>query len=245
MADIGIKGLVIKNVTEIGEIVLLFIKSSLNVRKGIIIGKDCEICMLSLIRDTYTCNLILRYVGMMTVINPDPKWIAIDNKMIDYVQKYYNNDGFKNKLIELYEHYLKTFEEKQINYDYCKFLDKMINKGEITKKGIDIKKIINKTENSIFNILNMNPVVNISTKYFKYESKQYETKNGKYIVPLTKINYHILIDQIDDLSVRHRIETQYNSKTKNALNDFSKLIVSRKILAENSGHSTYFKINFM
>jgi hypothetical protein len=72
MTDIGIKGLIIKNITEIDDLVTLVIKSSLNVRKGITKVDDPEICMLSLIRDTYICNLILRYVGMMVLLNSDP-----------------------------------------------------------------------------------------------------------------------------------------------------------------------------
>ena len=101
MTDIGIKGIVVKNATEISDLVKTFIKSSLNVREGISRGGDHEICMLSLIRDTYMCNLILRYVGMMTLLSPDPKWNAIDNRMTEYMQDYYNNIRFKNKLIEL------------------------------------------------------------------------------------------------------------------------------------------------
>ena len=241
MTDIGIKGLIIKNITEIDDLVTLFIKSSLNVRKGITKGDDPEICMLSLIRDTYICNLILRYVGMMMLLNSDPKWSVIDNRMIEYIQDYYNNDRFKNKLIELYEHYFKTFEDTNINYDYCCFLDKMITKGEITKKGIEIKKIIRMLENRVFNILNMNPVVKIATKYFKDVPQQYETKHGKAVISLTKTNYYTLVDHIDDLCARHQIEDQYTSRTKNALADFSKLIVTRNLLATQSGHSTYFK----
>jgi Zn-dependent oligopeptidase len=241
MSDIGIKGIVVKNATEISDLVKTFIKSSLNVREGITRGGEHEICMLSLIRDTYMCNLILRYVGMMTLLSPDPKWNAIDNRMTEYMQDYYNNIRFKNKLIELHEHYLKTFEDTQINYDYCRFLDKMINKADISKKGVEIRKITHMIENRVFNILNMNPVVKIAEKYFDDIPHHYDRKHGKVIVPLTKTNYHTLIDHIDDLHVRHQIETQYTSRTQNALVDFSKLIVSRKLLAEQAGYSTYFK----
>src|SRR5579872_5331091 len=179
MSDIGIKGLITKNITEVNDLVSMFIKSSLNVREGIIKGDDPDICMLSLIRDTYMCNLILRYVGMMTLISVDPKWNTIDNRMMEYTQEYYNSDKFKNKLIELYEYYLKTYEDSQKNFDYCRFLDKMINKGEISKKGIEIRKIIRMIENRIFNILNINPIVKISTRYFKDVPQYYETKYGK------------------------------------------------------------------
>ena len=241
MADIGTKGLVIKNVSEINDLVIMFIKKSLHVREGITKCEKYDDCMLNLIRDTYVCNLILRYVGMMTLLSPNPEWITIDNRMMEYIQNYYNNDRFRTKLLELYEYYFKTFENTQINYDYCRFLDKMINKGEISKKGITLRKIIKMNENRIFNILNMNPVVKIATKYFKDVPQNYEVKHGKAVISLTKINYHTLMDYIDDLSVRHQIETQYNSRTKSALVDFSKLIVSRKLLAEQAGYTTYFK----
>ena len=241
MADIGIKGLVIKNVTEIRDIIHMFIKSSLNVRDGIIKGKKPDICMLSLLRDTYMCNLILRYVGIMTLISANPEYLELDNKMIQYIQDYYKNDRFKNKLIELYEYYLKTFQKSKINYDYCRFLDKMINKGEISKKGFELKKIAKMIENRVFNILSMNPIIKLPTKYFINVPDNYETKNGKAIISLSRINYYSLITQIDDIQIRHQIETQYKSRTQSALIDFSKLIVSRKLLAEQAGHPTYFK----
>ena len=241
MTDIGIKGLVFKNVTEISDIIKMFIKSSLNVRDGIIKGNKPDICMLSLIRDTYMCNLILRYIGIMTLISQEPEYIKLDNKMIEYIQDYYKNDKFKNKLIELYEYYLKTFEKSKINYDYCRFLDKMINKGEISKKGFELKKIAKMIENRVFNVLSMNPIIKLPTKYFSDVPSHYETKNGKAIVPLSKINYYSLISQIDDIHIRHQIEIQYKSRTHSALTDFSKLIVSRKLLAEQAGHATYFK----
>ena len=112
MSDIGIKGLVTKSVAEVDKFVSTFIKSSLNIREGITKGEDPEICMLSLIRDTYMCNLVLRYVGMMTIISSDPIWNAIDNRLMEYINDYYNNKRFKIKLNELYEYYLKTYKKK-------------------------------------------------------------------------------------------------------------------------------------
>lgn len=241
MTDIGIKGLVTKNVTEMNDLITMFIKSSLNMREDISVGKDPEVCMLILICDTYMCNLILRYIGMMTLLSPDPKWNTYDNKMMDYIQNYYNNDKFKNKLLNLYEYYLKTFDEKQINFDYCRFLDKMIKKGEISKKGVEIRKMVRMIENRVFNILNMNPIVKIATKYFKAVPQHCETKHGKAEISLTKANYHALIDIIEDIPIRHQIEAHYISRTNNTLIDFSKLIVLRKMLAEQTGYSTYFK----
>lgn len=240
MSDLGTKGLVEKNITDIDNLVTLFIKSSIKVREKIIKEENPDICILTLIRDTYMCNLILRYIGMMTLNNQDYEWNNIDNKMLEYIREY-NNSKFKNKLIEIYNYYFKEYETNKKNYDYCRFLDKIINKSEISKKGIEIKNKCKMIENRIFSVLNINPIVKISTKYFKDIPKQYELKNDKVIVILTKANYHTIIDYIDSLDIRHMIEKQYSSHTKNASGDFSKLIISRSLLAIQSGFPTYFK----
>src|SRR5271155_5258253 len=104
MTDIGINGLTLKSIAEINDLVEMFIKSSLNVRDKIIRGDDPNMCMLTLIRDTYTCNLLLRYVGLMMLVKNDHQWISIDNKLTEYIQDYHNNPKFKNKLIDLNEH---------------------------------------------------------------------------------------------------------------------------------------------
>jgi Zn-dependent oligopeptidase len=117
----------------------------------------------------------------------------------------------------------------------------MISKSDTSKKVIEIKKICRMIENRVFNVLNINPVVKIATKYFKDIPQQFENKQGKIIINLTKSNYHTIVDYIDSIDVRHMIEKQYVSRTKNASVDFSKLIISRKLLAERSGFDTYFK----
>jgi Zn-dependent oligopeptidase len=240
-SGIGIKGLITKNVKEMEDLVKIFIKSSLNIRDGIIQGEDPEICMLSLIRDTYICNLILRYVGLMTLVNHDPKWNDIDNRLIGYVHKYYMSEKFKNKLIELYEHYLNIFENTKTNYDYCIFLDKMISRGEISKNGNELKKIIRMFENKIFNTLNINSIVKINKRYFKSIPTQFEVTDDKVVVNLTQTNYYTLLDTLDDPNVLYQLENQYMICTNNILGDFSKLIVARQILAEETHHDTYFK----
>lgn len=241
MSDIGIKGLISKRVEEINELVKLFIKSSLNIRDGIIQGDDPEICMLSLIRDTYMCNLILRYVGLMTLVSNDPKWNTIDDKLIEYVHKYYMNEQFKNKLIELYEHFLIIFEKTKKNYDYCKFLDKMITRSELSKNGTELKKLIRMFENKIFNIINVNPIVKINKKYFKTIPSHFELNNDKVVVHLTQSNYYTLLDIVDDNKVLQQLENQYMIRTDNIMGDFSKLIVARQLLAEEMQHDTFFK----
>ena len=190
MSDIGIKGLITKDIDNIDNLVSTFIKSSLNIRKGIIQEINPGACMLSLIRDTYTCTLLLRYIGLMTIVDPNPKWGTIDNRIIEYIQDYYTNEKFKNKLIELYEYYLHIYEKTQKDYDYCKFLDKMIHKCETPKKGVDTKKKIRIIENKIFNVMNINPVVKIHKSKFRTISPQFDTTSDNVLIQLTQSNYH-------------------------------------------------------
>lgn len=241
MSNIGIKGLINKNVDEIENIVRLFIKSSISIRNKIIKDKNPDICIQSLIRDTYMCNLILRYVGLMTIVNTDPKWDKIDDILMKYIHEYYTSDRFKNKLVELYEYFLGIYEKTKTNYDYCKFLDKMISRGEITKRGTILKNFSKRFENEIFNIINVNPIVKINKRHFKIIPSQFEVDNDKVIVHLTQNNYYELLDIIDDHSVLCQLENQYMSRTKNILSTFSKLIVTRQLLAEELNYETFFK----
>lgn len=237
MSKIGVRDLISKSASDIEKTADMFIKSSLNIREGLIHGKDDDICMLSLIRDTYVCNLIIRYVGMMTIVTLDPQWKKIDNKMIEYMQTYYNHKKFKKKIIELYEHYCN----KDDKLDYCKFLDKIISKCNMTDNENDLRKKIRMLENKIFNLLNIDPIVKISTKYFKKLPQNYEIKDDKITVHLDQHNYNELIDLVDDIDVRHKIETQYMSRTKHAICDFANLIILRKLLAKEAGVESYFK----
>lgn len=242
MSDLGIKGLVEKSVTEVNNLTDLFIKSSFNVMEGIIKGDDADVCMLSLIRDTYMCNLILRYVGMMTLIDPEPAaWISIDNKMMTYINEYHSNARFRNKLIDLYGHYLERYEKDKTQYDYCRFLNKIVNRCDISKRGVEFKKTIRMSENRILNLLSVNPVIRIPTRYFREIPTQYEIKQDKVVVQLNYTNYQDLITRVEDIDIRHQIERQYVSRTNNVLSDFSKLVVARDLLAKDSNHLTYFE----
>lgn len=241
MDNIGIKWLITKKVSEIDHIVVSFIENSLNIRKYIIREEDPEKCMIGLIRDTYTCNLLLRYVGLMILISNDVMWEDIDNKLLKYIQIYYNNQKFIDKLITLFDHYMKTYEKEKKNEDYCKFLDKIICKGNISQDNSDIKKTIRMIENRIFNLLNINPTVKIATRHLNKIPAEFEIKQDKAIISLSQKNYHDLMNLVDDMNVRHQIEKQYMSKTNNVLQDFSNLILLRKELASQTGYSTFFK----
>lgn len=215
----GIKSLITKNINEIENIIQIFISSSINVRNGIIDEKNYEVCMISLLRDTYMCNLLWRYVGLMLVIDENPKWIEIDNLFIKYIQKYHKNINFKEKLIKIHHHFEN---EKQI--EYCKFLEKMIDCCNMNNKtGRHIKEIIQMLENRIYNTINIHPIITFSNQ--KHE--------------LTVSNFYNLIDN-NSSEINHQIENKYNSRSNNVLTDFAKLIVSRKSLANVFNFSSYF-----
>ena len=116
MSDIGIKGLINKNMETFTDV---FIKSSLNVKDGIISEKDNDTCIMGLIRDTYMCNLMLGYIGLMLLVSNDVKWKTMDNKLYDFMNEYNSDTKFKKKLILLNSHYEK-------NKEYSIFLNNSI-----------------------------------------------------------------------------------------------------------------------
>lgn len=230
--DIGINNLALINVNEFAAFVEKFIKSSLNIRNEIIKEQQENICMISLIRDTYMCNLIYRYIGIMLITNEQPIWASLDNIMNSYIKKYYSSK-LSRKLIVLYDYYTN----KNNLQHYCKFLDKIIYRCNMSKKSIKTKEIIKMIENKIFNILNVSPTIKITNN----KHLNFELKNNNYIVHLTHDNYNILIDNIDNIDILHNIELQYNSRTNNILSDFAQLIIMRHTLAQQNNKKTYFE----
>lgn len=184
--------------------------------------------------------MIHRYIGMMTIISTDMDWIKIDDFFSEFVEHYYNDKKFTNRIIELYKYY-------QLNdkyNDYCKFLEKIIKKAIISKDGIKTKRIIKILENKIYNLISINPTIKLNTKYFNKKTPKYIelNKDNKYTnITLSQINYYDLLDCIDDINVRHKIENQYNSRTRLTLPIFAKLILQRKKLAEQFKYPTFFK----
>lgn len=235
MNNIGVSDLVLKNINEIDVIVNTFIKSSLDIRNNIIKGMKPELSIRSLLRDTYMCNLMNRYIGMMTLLSLDPMWETLDNRMEEYIQTYFNYNGFKNKLQTILNYYKKTD-----NKDYCKFLEKMIDKCNNTKEIIQIKKQIRMRENKIFNLININPTIKLSSDILSKIPENVNIIDNKMEIPLSYENYYNLINNICDIKMRHTIENQFMSRTKNTINEFSKLILHRHQLANKYGYDTYF-----
>ena len=241
MANIGVKELIDKKLPEMNDYISTFIKTSLNVRHIIIEEKDNNTCMLNLLRDTYMCNLIFRYVGLMTLITVEKQWIIFDEILEKYIHDYYSNTKFKKKITDMYNYYLDIYTKTKTNYDYCKFLYKIINKCDIPKKNTGIKKTIDIIENKIYNVLNSSPVIRIPKKYMTDMSINHTLEGDNIIIKLNSTTYNELINSLDDIGTRQRVEECYISRTHDILVDFSNLIFYRKVFAENAGYNTYFK----
>jgi hypothetical protein len=170
---------------------------------------------------------------MMTLLSLEPKWETLDNSMEDYIHNYFNYEGFKNSLYVIFNYY-KCLNNKE----YCLFLKKMIDKCDI--KSIQIKKNIRMFENKIINLININPTIKIQTKKLTNIPENIKINNGSIEIPLSYENYNDLINNVQDIKLRHRIENQYMSRTKNIIEQFNKLILNRYNLANNNGYDTYF-----
>lgn len=225
MNNIGILNLANKSVNDIKKIIEVYIEGSRNMRKRIISNENYDECIIDLIRDTYLHNILMRYIGLMTIISNNPEYEVIDNRIIEHTFIHYNKKKFKGKIIDIYNHFYKTYEENKINFDYCKFLLKIIDKCNIPKKCIRIKRNIRMIENKIQNVLSINPVIKLD------QSEERLDYN----------NYCLLLDKTNNIEKRHIIENKYLSRTDNVVVDFAKLIVMRNILSRKMGYDTYFR----
>ena len=235
MSDIGIKGLINKNMETFTDV---FIKSSLNVKDGIISEKDNDTCIMGLIRDTYMCNLMLGYIGLMLLVSNDVKWKTMDNKLYDFMNEYNSDTKFKKKLILLNSHYEK-------NKEYNIFLNKMTENFRLHKSCALLKEHIRNLENDIYRQTNKFQTVQIPLKYFNNKYLQELKNNHKIdkdnlIILLNNKNYTYVINIINDINIRHKIEKCYMSFTDTFLNSFTELVLYRGRLASKSGYSTFY-----
>ena len=237
MNNTGIGELISKNINEMDIFVSSFIDSSINIRNNII-NKNIKPkkAMVGLLRDTYMCNLINRYIGLMTLLSLDPEWETMDNRIEEYIQNYFACDGFKQQL-----HVILNYYTNLKNKEYCIFLEKMIDKCDDKKDISHIKKNIRMFENKIFNLININPTINIQSHLLTKIPDNIKPVNDIVEIPLTYENYSDLINNVQDIKLRHRIENQFISRTKNTIEPFNKLLLNRYILANNNGCETYFK----
>lgn len=244
MTNIGIKDLVHKDVEYIDNFINKFINKSLDIRNDIIRGNNTpEVyrkSLIDLVRDTYLSNLLYRYVGMMMLISDNPRWGIIDDKLTDYMDNFFQSPELVSKLSELYEFFREQIEKGEDNRDYCKFLDQIISKSEISNLCFDTKTKIKILEKRIFNLLKVDPILGINIRHLSKTPDHFEKKGNKLIVPLTENNYHELLKLINNIDVRYQIETQYNSRTKHTLNDLAKIILLRDNLSKQAGFQTYY-----
>lgn len=235
MSIIGIQELIINNIDKIELMVDTFIKSSIKTKKKIIQGLLPEKAISILLRDTYMCNILNRYIGMMTLLSTDPRWETLDNTMGEYIQNYFYSNNLKKSLEKILRYYKKTGEK-----EYCCFLQKMIEKCITDKKILHVRKQIRMLENKILNLISTDPDIKIHSSCLSHIPKYTEINSNNIEISLTHDNYYELINNVQDIKLRHRIENQFSSRTKNINNEINKLILNRIKLANLNGYSTYF-----
>jgi len=246
MNDIGVKNLIAIKTTEFQKFAEMFIKSSRNIKKSITRNINnsssddtYEQCMEGLLRDTYTFNLIIGYCGMQIICSKDSIWTTIDHMLDDYSTEFYNDDNFGKRILMIMEYYQK---KKSDEYkDYIKFLERIYSRFNRTSVSKKISQYIILFEDKIFDKLNQNPTLKIAKRHLQSVPLNAIVGDNEVMVTLNQENYYQLLDNVEQIDIRHLIEDKYVSRTKAVLSDFAKLILLRHNQALENGYDTYFK----
>lgn len=267
MPGIGIRNLVNRGTNYAINFIDQFISSSTNIKnsikkydpKNIVDNNDVtKNMMLALIRDTYVCNLLLGYTGMMRLLSDDRRFEDIDGKLLKYVDEFYNDNEFRKSLCQIYSSYREEYDNVELgepvdleSLEFIRFLERVIDRLQIVDKKAAIYSCTNMLENKIYNLINVTPLIVLDSKHIssiradkKIEISGKKTKeSGKVIVeiPLHYDNYSLLIDNIKDSEIRHAIEKKYRSRTHTSMKDFADLVIYRKLFASEMGYPSYFQ----
>jgi len=240
---LGFLGLITKDFPKIKESLNIYINSSLVLKKDVRNDNNMQSCMIKLLRDSLMCNLFLRFIGykLLTAQNYE-EWVNLDNRINKYIMKYFNDTKFNAKLFQLYEYY-----KQNTNADYSLYLSKMIIKCNNIIDNSDTLKTIIMYETKITNILSSYKTISIDRQVFDKSlvlksdiDINNNNNNNNKKVKLTYSNYMNLISACNDIKTRQHIENIMFSLSESALNDFSKLIILRKTLANENKYPTYF-----
>jgi hypothetical protein len=273
MPGIGIRNLVSRGTDYTVNFIEQFIKSSANIKNSIREYRyDSNIddltdqterrnMMIALIRDTYVCNLLLGYSGMMRLIADDSVvdiFEQIDTRLLKYVEEFYNDVEFRNSLYRIYTRYrdiyekldVESFPNHQEEFEFIRFLERIIDRLQIEGKKASINSCMSFYENKIYNLLNVTPLIPLDIRHLSFDggdrveiTGRKNKKNGEQIVevPLHYDNYTLLVTNIRSVDTRHAIELRYRSRTESTLKDFADLIIYRKLFAAEMGYPSYFK----
>lgn len=272
MPGIGVKNLMMNGIEYSANFISQFIASSTNIKNSIkefdeecMVGDASRNVIVALIRDTYVCNLLLGYVAVMKLISDDDRFDELDAKLLAYVDEFYRDDDFKVALCNIYSVYREAYENSLNDLveidnspatgssssellEFTRFLERMIDRLQITGKRASIMTYTKMLENKIYNLMNVTPSIAVDIRYIKGIENleiisQKTKKNGGIVaeIPLTFDNYMRLMYGISDNQIRHQIESSYNARTTIAMKDFADLIVYRKLFANEMGYGSYFQ----
>jgi hypothetical protein len=274
MPGIGIRNLVSKGTDYAINFIEQFITSSTNIKNSIkqyddnydydsteSIEEDRiqrKNMMIALIRDTYVCNLLLGYSGMMRLISEDDRFEEIDSKLLKYVEEFYNDSEFRSSLCKIYSRYrevyerldVESYEHHQEELEYIRFLERIIDRLQIVDKRAAISSCTSMLENKIYNLLNVTPLIVLDAQHLSFTggdkievTGRKTKKNGTQLVeiPLHYDSYTTLVNNITSLEVRHAVEQKYRSRTQSTLKEFADLVIYRKLFANEMGYPSFFQ----
>lgn len=282
MSGIGIRTLVNRGTEYANNFIDQFVTSSVNIKKSI---KQYKInyntdnatnnninnnlnndsrerrnMMIALIRDTFVCNLLLGYTGMMRLITDDPIFEEMDTKLLKYINDFYDDTEFTKSLCMIYTKYKEQCDGIELgdhinyeNMEFIRFLERIIDRLQIVDKKVAIQSYITMLENKIYNLINVTPLIVLDSKYTKsipleklnkleITGKKITKNNSEILeIPLHYDNYSILINNVTSLDIRHEIEKKYVSRSHTAMKDFSDLVIYRKLFASEMGYPSFFQ----
>ena len=209
MPGIGIRNLVGRGTDYTINFIEQFIKSSENIKKSIKSyrvedqadeAEDSTVrrnMMIALIRDTYVCNLLLGYTGMMRLISDDATigtFEKIDSKLLKYVDEFLDDLEFRNSISRIYTKYrgflesldIESIRDHQEELEITRFLERMIDRLQIDGKRASINSCISMLENKIYNLINVTPLIPLDSHYLTFDgadrveiSGRKKKKNGE------------------------------------------------------------------
>lgn len=240
MSNNGITDLLNMNKNEFDIFVNNFISNSKKLKKHILKMKDnYESIMISLIRDTYIHNLLLRFCLFKSITTQDEFYSDRYTILLDYVSKYYSNVKVAKKFSKIHNYLLNNN-----SYDYLLFMNKIMTKIDDEYNTKKQKQKLNNLETKIYEIISAGVNINLNIHDFdkiKFNDLVDITQNKTNInISLIEYNYHKLLEKISNPSILEMIYNKYSSKTNNILKNIVKLILMRNELAKDLNFSTYY-----
>jgi len=223
--------------TDFETTVQRYIDGSRNIRKSFIRSDDYSKSVISLLYDINMFNILNGFIGYKLLTTRDDIWNHYNELMSEYMMEFYCDKNFFNKISKV----IDLFEKKQDvgDRDLLKFMRNIYSKRIRSDETHKIENTMKIYENKIFNILSCYPTLNIANRYLNDIAPI--DRDKKTTIELNDLDYFGLLHRIDDLTIRHKVEEKYLSRTRICLNELARLIILRHEYALKNGFSTYYQ----